>query len=314
MRKSITVTRFWPRPPRACCSVTFRHSAPAFVGVALSSIARSSLPRAALDSAPLRPRSYSTSIPDDAMTVSRGIRVTLTYKAALEDGTVFDDGLEPITFVCGEAAMVPGFHTGILGMRAGETRDLLIEPADGFGERDETNVVGAPMSKMPDGCQVGSRLSLGKGQGEATIVAINGDTAAIDLNHPLAGKKVKFTVNLISCEEVPRHERIVVETSSPGDGVTYPKRGNKLTMHYTGSLAGSGAVFDSSRERGDPFTFTIGVKQVIDGWDEGIMQMSLGERAVLSIPAAKGYGAQGAGKAIPPNADLVFDVELLAIN
>ena len=72
--------------------------------------------------------------------------------------------------------------------------------------------------------------------------------------------------------------------------------------------------FDSSRDRGQPFSFTIGVGQVIKGWDEGVMQMSLGEKATLDITSDYGYGARGAGGVIPPNADLLFDVELIAIN
>jgi len=99
-----------------------------------------------------------------------------------------------------------------------------------------------------------------------------------------------------------------------GDDHHYPKAGDKLTMHYTGKLTKDDSQFDSSRDRGQPFTFTIGVGQVIKGWEAGIMKMSLGERAVLQVPAAMGYGARGAGGKIPPNADLYFDVELLAIN
>ena len=85
-------------------------------------------------------------------------------------------------------------------------------------------------------------------------------------------------------------------------------------MHYVGTLAADGSTFDSSRARGEPFTFTIGVGQVIQGWDQGVMQMSLGQRALLHIPSVMAYGERGAGGAIPPNADLVFDVELLKIN
>jgi len=103
-------------------------------------------------------------------------------------------------------------------------------------------------------------------------------------------------------------------TQSEGNGATYPKKGDKLKMHYTGTLAADGSKFDSSRDRGKLFEFTIGVGQVIKGWDEGVILMSLGERATLSITADFGYGAQGAGAAIPANADLVFDVELVAIN
>merc|ERR1719330_2259057 len=98
-----------------------------------------------------------------------------------------------------------------------------------------------------------------------------------------------------------------------GDGKTFPKRGDTLTMHYTGTLAKNGQKFDSSRDRNQPFQFSIGVGEVIQGWDEGVMKMSLGERAVLHVPSALGYGSQGAGGVIPPNADLNFDVELLAV-
>jgi len=104
------------------------------------------------------------------------------------------------------------------------------------------------------------------------------------------------------------------DTISPGDGVTFPKPGDKLTMHYHGTLASTGAKFDASRDRGRPFQFTIGVGQVIRGWDEGVMQMSVGEKAILHITSDYGYGARGAGGVIPPNANLDFEVELLKIN
>ncbi|XP_052232094.1 uncharacterized protein LOC127845305 [Dreissena polymorpha] len=103
------------------------------------------------------------------------------------------------------------------------------------------------------------------------------------------------------------------EVIKPGDGTNYPKKGSKLSMHYTGTLT-NGKKFDSSRDRGKPFEFTIGVGQVIKGWDEGVMQMSLGEKCKLTITPDYGYGAKGAGGAIPPNATLIFEVELLKIN
>lgn len=108
---------------------------------------------------------------------------------------------------------------------------------------------------------------------------------------------------------------VQVERITPGDGQNFPKAGDTVTMHYTGTLAASGKEFDSSRKPGrGPFQTAIGVGQVIQGWDEGVPQLSLGERAKLIIPAKEGYGARGAGEVIPPNADLIFDVELLAIN
>eukprot|EP00756_Hemistasia_phaeocysticola_P015381 Hpha_TRINITY_DN15410_c2_g2::TRINITY_DN15410_c2_g2_i1::g.173476::m.173476/K09568/FKBP1; FK506-binding protein 1 len=102
-------------------------------------------------------------------------------------------------------------------------------------------------------------------------------------------------------------------TKKAGDGQNFPKAGDTVTMHYTGTLK-DGTKFDSSKDRGTPFVTKIGVGQVIKGWDEGVPQMSLGEQAVLQITADYGYGARGAGGVIPPNADLTFEVELLKIN
>jgi FK506-binding protein 1 len=103
------------------------------------------------------------------------------------------------------------------------------------------------------------------------------------------------------------------EMLSPGDGENFPKEGDMLTMHYTGTLADGGKQFDSSVTRGKPFQFVIGIGQVIRGWDEGVVQMSLGEKGVLKVSSEYGYGAKGAAGVIPPNADLNFEVELLAI-
>ncbi len=103
--------------------------------------------------------------------------------------------------------------------------------------------------------------------------------------------------------------------STVGTGVS-PKTGQTCVMHYTGWLyqdGVKGAKFDSSLDRGQPFEFPIGTKRVIAGWDEGVATMKVGGKRTLIIPPELGYGARGAGGVIPPNATLMFDVELLGV-
>ena len=104
----------------------------------------------------------------------------------------------------------------------------------------------------------------------------------------------------------------VVETVKAGTGPT-PVTGQICVIHYTGTLSSGGAKFDSSRDRGKAFEFKIGTGQVIRGWDEGVAQMKVGGRYLLKIRSDYGYGSRGAGGVIPPNADLTFDVELIAV-
>lgn len=107
------------------------------------------------------------------------------------------------------------------------------------------------------------------------------------------------------------HPSLKIEKLVAGAGAR-PRQGDRVRVHYTGWLT-DGRKFDSSVDRAEPFEFTLGVGQVIRGWDEGVAALKVGDKARLTIPPEMGYGARGAGGVIPPNATLVFEVELLAI-
>ena len=108
---------------------------------------------------------------------------------------------------------------------------------------------------------------------------------------------------------------IHVTDEAVGDGAE-AARGQRVSVHYTGWLDDGGKPgrkFDSSRDRGDPFAFTLGAGEVISGWDLGVAGMRVGGRRRLVLPPEHGYGRRGAGGVIPPNATLIFDVELLGV-
>lgn len=107
-------------------------------------------------------------------------------------------------------------------------------------------------------------------------------------------------------------EEMKVEVMQPGDGAEATP-GQNVSVHYTGWLT-NGTKFDSSVDRGQPFEFPLGAGRVIQGWDQGVAGMKIGEKRKLTIPPHMGYGERGAGGVIPPNATLVFEVELLGLN
>ena len=101
-----------------------------------------------------------------------------------------------------------------------------------------------------------------------------------------------------------------IDTINAGDGTNFPKKGNQVECHYVLTLE-NGKKIDSSRDRGKPFTFKLGHGEVIKGWDQGVAQMSKGQRVTMKISPDLGYGAGGIPGTIPPNSTLVFDVELI---
>ena len=126
----------------------------------------------------------------------------------------------------------------------------------------------------------------------------------------------------IKLDETKKKENIMTEFITNdikvGEG-REAEKGLTVTVHYTGwiydvNVSGKkGNKFDSSKDRGEPFTFVLGVGQVIKGWDQGFAGMKIGGSRTIIIPSDMGYGSRGAGNVIPPNADLIFDVELLGI-
>ncbi|KAF9527109.1 hypothetical protein CPB83DRAFT_432220 [Crepidotus variabilis] len=106
---------------------------------------------------------------------------------------------------------------------------------------------------------------------------------------------------------------VTVESLAPGDGSTFPKVGDEVSIHYVGTLL-DGTEFDSSRKRDKPLKTKIGVGKVIKGWDEGVLKLSLGEKALLTASPDYAYGATGYPPIIPANSTLKFEVELMAIN
>ena len=126
----------------------------------------------------------------------------------------------------------------------------------------------------------------------------------------------------IKLDEIKKKENIMTEfitnDTKVGEG-REAEKGLTVTVHYTGwiydlNVSGKkGNKFDSSKDRGEPFTFVLGVGQVIKGWDQGFAGMKIGGSRTIIIPSDMGYGSRGAGNVIPPNADLIFDVELLGI-
>ncbi|KAK5967695.1 Peptidylprolyl isomerase [Trichostrongylus colubriformis] len=129
---------------------------------------------------------------------------------------------------------------------------------------------------------------------------------------------MRFMVSVLQNEFLSGNRPLIamgvdIETIKAGDGATFPKTGQTVTCHYVLTLQ-NGKKVDSSRDRGSPFKFKIGKGEVIKGWDQGVAQMSVGQRAKLTISPDLGYGSGGVPGAIPPNSTLIFDVELISAN
>ena len=229
---------------------------------------------------------YEVLEPGEGPAPEAGEVVTLHFAATLEDGTDIGntyEGGQPVGFFLGEGTALPGLDEGIALMHKGEKAKLVIPPELALGDQASAD------GMIP----ANSTLIF-----EVELLSIHAGT-------PEAPTEVK-EADYMTTESGLKYTDLVV-----GDGPS-PEIGQAVTVHYTGWLE-DGTKFDSSLDRGQPFTFAIGMGGVIAGWDEGVATMKVGGKRQLVIPSELGYGAQGAGGVIPPNATLIFEVELLSV-
>ena len=208
--------------------------------------------------------------------------VEVHYTGTLTNGKVFDSSYDrgrPIRFALGMAQVIPGWDEGIAMMKPGGKAVLVIPPDLAYGEVGAGDVIPPNSTLIFD----------------VELVSVQPGAPAA----PTAVDEAKF-------EEADNGLKYADLVVGSGEGV---KSGQELVVDYTGWIQ-DGPKFDSSIDRGEPFTFTVGTGQVIPGWDQGLIGMQVGGKRQLVIPPELAYGEAGAGNVIPPNSTLVFEIEL----
>lgn len=217
---------------------------------------------------------------------TNGKRVTINYSGFLKEGRCFDSSIDrgqPLTAEVGRGKLFPGLDEAISLMRNGEKAKFIIPSKLAFGERG-----GGP---IPPNSDLTMDLEVIK------VVDI-----PVPVKYDTTGLTPKVTASGLKYFEFKK-----------SGNEQKPKAGQNVKVHYSGYLL-DGKLFDSSVERGEPIEFPIGAGQVIAGWEEGIALMSPGDMYRLVIPSHMAYGEAGRAPVIPPNADLIFDVELVSIS
>lgn len=217
---------------------------------------------------------------------SAGAKVSVHYTGTLTDGKKFDsskDRNQPISFTLGQGQVIKGWDEGIALLQVGDKAIFTIPPTLGYGANGAGGVI------PPN----------------ATLIF---EVELVDVKEPIKPWDVKSTDTITTASGL---QYIIVEKASNTEALK-AENGKTVDVHYTGFLT-NGKVFDSSIERGEPISFELGQGRVIKGWEEGIALMHVGDKLRLIIPSNLGYGPNGAGGVIPPNATLLFDVELVNV-
>lgn len=234
-----------------------------------------------------------------------GFAADVLYKGFFDDGKVFDqaqDREKPFSFVLGKGQVIKGWDEGVAMMQAGDLFQLIIPSQLAYGKKGVPGVIPPNSTLLFDVELLAVR--------DANIVV-----AKTPANTLLDTKQL--AASLHAAKQKPGDTVI----TSSGLKYVIGKRGSgapaqagkSVEVHYAGYLT-NGKMFDSSRERGEAFEFVLGQGLVIKGWDEGIALMRVGDQLRLIIPPQLGYGERGAGGIIPPNATLLFDVELMGVS
>ena len=256
--------------------------------------------------------------PASALTVS-GSPVLVHYTGWLFDptkpdgkGKQFDTSrtrVAPYSFIVGVGKVIKGWDQGVIGMKVKGKRTLIIPASLAYGERERPNI--PANSNLIFEIEILNILDRGDGAQPTSVSATSAPLPAA------AAAPMRLNANAplpMIATELTLIDQVV------GTGKA-AEAGAPVSVHYTGWLydakqpGGKGKKFDSSVDRGQPFIFPLGGKRVIKGWDEGVVGMKVAGKRTLIIPPQYGYGERGAGGGqIPPNATLIFDVELIDVN
>jgi peptidylprolyl isomerase len=232
-------------------------------------------------------------------------------------GIQFDSSrtrVAPFSFIIGVGRVIKGWDQGLIGMHIKGQRTLIIPASLAYGERPRPNI--PPNSNLMFDVELINIVPRSdEGQTGATSTILPSQPTA-----PAPAPVPAAQVFLDAKAPLPATttDLILIDTSV-GSGKA-AEAGMPVSVHYTGWLydakqpGGKGAKFDSSVDRNQPFVFPLGGKRVIRGWDEGVAGMKVGGKRTLIIPPQFGYGERGAGGVIPPNATLIFEVQLIAVN